>query len=87
MNGQVEGRISTLLQLMRNFVNPRLNNCSAALPVIAAAMNGAPHESLGISQYHGLYTSCGKLLTLVPRSTSKGPEVDDILSAHEATRM
>jgi len=48
-NGQVERRIRTLKQLMRNFVNPRQNNWSGALPAIAAAMNGAPHESLGIA--------------------------------------
>jgi len=54
-NRQVERRIRTLKQLMRNFVNPRQNNWSGALPAIAAAMNGAPHESLGISPYYALY--------------------------------
>jgi len=54
MNGQVERRIRTLKQLMRNFVDFRQNNWSSALPAIAAAMNGAPHESLGISPYHDL---------------------------------
>jgi len=53
-NGQVECRIRTLKPLMRNFVNPRQNNWSGALPAIAAAMNGAPHELLGISPYHAL---------------------------------
>jgi len=48
-NGEVERRIWTLKQLMRNFVNPRQNNWSGTLPAIAAAMSGAPHESLGIS--------------------------------------
>jgi len=47
-NGQVERRIRTLKQLMRNFVNPRQNNWSGALPDIAAALNGAPHGSLGM---------------------------------------
>ena len=51
MNGQVERRIRTLKQMMWNFVNKRQNNWSGALPAIAAAMNGAPHESLGISPY------------------------------------
>ena len=54
-NGQVERRIRTLKQLMRNYINPRQNNWSSALPVIAAAMNGAPHKSLGISPYYALY--------------------------------
>jgi len=54
-NGQVERRIRTLKQLMRNFVNPIQNNWYGALPAIAAAMNGAPHQSLGVSPYHALY--------------------------------
>ena len=54
-NGQVERRIRTLKQMMRNFINKRQNNWSGALPAIAAAMNGAPHESLGISPYQALY--------------------------------
>jgi len=54
-NGQVERRIRTLKQLIRNFVNPRENNCSSALPAITAGMNGTPHESLGISPYQALY--------------------------------
>ena len=41
-NGQVERRICTLKQLMRNFVNPRQNNWSSALPTIVAAINGVP---------------------------------------------
>jgi len=48
-NSQVERRISTLKQLMKNFVNPRQNPGSGALSALAAAMNGAPHQSLGIS--------------------------------------
>jgi len=86
-NGQVERRIRTLKQLMRNFVNPRQNNWSGALPAIAAAMNGAPHESLGISPYHALYGRPWKIFNPVQRSASKVPAVDDILNAHEATRM
>jgi len=86
-NGQVERRIRTLKQLMRNFVNPRQNNWSGALPAIAAAMNGTPHESLGISPYHALYGRPGKIFNPVQRSASKVPAVDDILKAHEATRM
>ena len=54
-NGQVECRIRTHKQMMRNFVNKRQNNWSSALPAIAAAMNGAPHESLGILPYQALY--------------------------------
>jgi len=86
-NGQVERRIRTLKQLMRNFVNPRQNNWSGALPAIAAAMNGAPHESLGISPYHALYGRPWKIFSPVQRSASKVPAVDDIFNAHEATRM
>ena len=55
MNGQAEGRIRTLKQMMRNFVNKRQNNWSGALPAIPAAINGAPHESLGISPYQAHY--------------------------------
>ena len=47
-NGQVERRICTLKQLIRNFVNLRQNNWSGTLPAIAAAMNCTPHESLAI---------------------------------------
>jgi hypothetical protein len=72
---------------MRNFVNPRQNNWSGALPAIAAAMNGAPHESLGISPYHALHGRPWKIFNPVQRSASKVPAVDDILNAHEATRM
>jgi len=86
-NGQVERRIRTLKQLMRNFVNPRQNNWSGALPAIAAAMNGAPHESLGISPYHAVYGRPWKIFNPVQRSASKVPAVDDILNAHEASRM
>jgi len=86
-NGQVERRIRTLKQLMRNFVNPRQNNWSGALPAIAAAMNGAPHESLRISLYHALYGRPWKTFSPVQRSTSKVPAVDDILNAREVTRI
>jgi len=74
---------------MRNFINPRQNNCSSALPAIAAAMNlnGAPHESLGISQYIALYRRPWKIFSPGQRSSSKVPAVDDILNGHEATRM
>ena len=64
-NGQVERRIRTLKQLMRNFINPRQNNRSGALPAITAAMNGAPHESLGISPYHALYGHPWKIFSPV----------------------
>ena len=86
-NGQVERRIRTLKQLMRNFVNPRQNNWSGALPAIAAAMNATPHESLGISPYHALYGRTWKIFNPVQRSAGKVPAVDDILNAHEATRI
>jgi len=86
MNGQVERRIHTLTQLMRNFVISRQNNWSGALPAIPAAMNGAPHESLGISPYHALYVRPWKIFNPVQRSASKVPAVDDILIAHGATR-
>jgi len=86
-NGQVERRIRTLKKLMRNFVNPRQNNWSGALPAIAAGMNGAPHESLGISPYQALYGRPWTIFHPVQRSASKVPAVYDILNAHEATRM
>jgi len=86
-NGQVERRIRTLKQLIWNLVNPTQNNWSGALLAIAAAMNGAPHESLRISLYHGLYGRPWKIFNPVPRSSSKVPAVDHILNAHEATRM
>jgi len=86
-NGLVERRIRTVKQRMRDFVNLRQNNWSGALPAIAAAMNGAPHDSLGISPYHALYGRPWKLFNPVQRSASKVPAVDDILNAHEATRM
>jgi len=86
-NGQVERRIRTLKQLMRNFVNPRQNNCSGHLPAIAAAMNGPPYESLGISPYHALYGHPWKIFNPVQRSGSKVPAVDDILNSHDVTRM
>ena len=86
-NGQVEQRIRTLKQMMRNFVNKKQNNWSGALPAIAAAMNGAPHESLGISPYKALYGQLWKIFNPVQRSASKIPAVDEILNVHEATRM
>jgi len=86
-DGQVEQGISTLKKLMPNFVNLRQNNWSGALPAIAAAMNGAPHESLGISPYHALYGPSWKIFSPVQRSTSKVPAVNDMLNANEATRM
>ena len=86
-NGQVECRLRTLKQLMRNYINPRQNNWSSALPVIAVAMNGAPHESLGISPYHALYERLWRIFNPVQRSASKVPAVDDILNAHEAMRI
>ena len=86
-NGQVERKIWTLKQMMRNFVNKRQNNWSEALPAIAAAMNGASHESLGISPYQALYGRPWKIFNPVQRPASKIPAVDEILNVHEATRM
>jgi len=50
-------------------------------------MNGAPHQSLGISPYYALYGRPWKTCNHVQRSPSKVPAVDDILNANEATRM
>ena len=86
-NGQVERRIRTLKQMMRNFVNKRQNNWSGALPAIAAAINEAPHESLGISPYQALYGIPWRIYNPFQRSASKIPAVDEILNNHEATRM
>ena len=73
--------------MMRNFVNKRQNNWSGALPAIAAAINGPPHESLGISPYQALYGRPWKIFNPVQISASKIPAVDEILNNHEATRM
>jgi len=85
-NGQVERRIRTLKQMMRNFVNRRQNNWSSALPAIAAAMNGAPHDSLHISPYQALYGRPWKIFYPVQRSASKIQAVDEILNAHDVRR-
>ena len=85
MNGQVQRRIGTLKQLMQNFVKPRQNNWSSILPAIAAAINGAPHESLGMSPYHALYGGSWKIFDPVQRSASNVTAVDDILNKHEGT--
>ena len=69
-SGQLEGRIQTLKQMMRNFVNKRQNNWSGALTAIAAAMNGAPHVSLGISPYQDLHQ----------RNVSSGPTLLALVS-------
>jgi len=86
-NGLVERRIRTFKQLRRNFINPRQNNWSGALPASAAALNGAPHESLGMSPYRALYGRSWKIFNPVQRSATKVPAVDNILNAHEATIM
>ena len=86
-NSKGERRIRTLKQMMRNFVNKRQNNWSGALPAIAAAMKGAPHESWGILPYHANYGRPWKISNPVQRSASKIPAVDEILNNHEATRM
>ena len=69
-NGPVERRIRTLKQLRRNFGNPRQNKWSGVLPAIAAAMNGTPHEFLGISPYYALYGCPWKIFNRVQRSVS-----------------
>ena len=86
-NGQVERRIRTLKQMMRNFGNKRQNNWSRALPAIAVAMNGASHVSLGILPYQALYGRPWKIFNPVQRSASKIPAVDDILNNHQATSI
>jgi len=50
-------------------------------------MNSAPHESLGISPYYALYGRPWKIFNPVQRSARQVPAVDDILNAHEATRI
>jgi len=74
---------------MRNFVNPRQNNWSSALPAVAAAMNlnATPHESLGISPYPALSGCPCKIFSPVQRSASQVPAVDDIVKTHQAPRM
>jgi len=86
-NGQVEPRIRTLKQMMTNFIIKRQNNWSLALPAIAAAINGAAHDFLHISPYQALYGRPWKMFHPVLRSASKIPAVDEILNAHETTRM
>jgi len=72
---------------MRNVVNPRQNNWSGAFPAISAAMNGAPHQSLDISLYHALSGCLWQIFSPVQISAGHIPAVDDILNAHEATRI
>ena len=72
---------------MRNFINKRQNNWASALPAIAAAMGGGPHESLSNSPYQALYGRSWKIFNPVQRSASKIPAVDEILNNHEATRI
>jgi len=86
-NTQVQRRIRTLKQTMRNFVNKTQNNLSPALAAIAAAMNGAPNDSLHISGYQAVYGRHWKIFHPVQRSASKIPGVDEILNTHEATRI
>jgi len=86
-NALVERRIRTLKQLGMNFIKARQKNWSGALRAIAAAMNGAPHESLGISPSHALIGLPWKIFNPGQRSASKVPAVDDILDVHGATRM
>jgi len=50
-------------------------------------MNGAPHQCLGISPYHALDGRPWKIFSPVQRSASKVPAMDDVLNAHDATRM
>ena len=51
-------------------------------------MNSTPHESLGISPYHARYVrTTWKIFNPVQICASKVPAVDDILNAHESTRM
>jgi hypothetical protein len=85
-NGQVERRIRTLKQLMRFYVNKRQNNWCEALPKIAAALNGAPHESLGMSPYQALYGRPYRVLPALVHSATKVPAADEMISNHEANR-
>jgi hypothetical protein len=85
-NGQVERRIRTIKQVMRNFVNKRQNNWFPALPKIAAAINGAPHESLGMSPYQALYGRPYRVIPPLIHSNTKIPAADEIIANHEATR-
>jgi transposase InsO family protein len=86
-NGQVERRIRTIKQMMRNYVNKRQNDWCQALPKIAAAINGAPHESLGMSPYQALYGRPYRVLPPLTHSNTKVPAADDIIDNHEATRL
>ena len=87
INSLVECRIRTLKQLMRNFINNRLNNSSGALAAIAAVINSPSHEYLGISRYQALYRCTWKIFNPVQRSTTNIAAVDEILNNHEAIRM
>ena len=50
-------------------------------------MNGPPHKSLDISLYHALSGCLWQIFSPVRRSAGHIPAVDDILNAHEATRI
>ena len=86
-NGQVERRICTIKQMMRNYVNKRQNDWCQALPKIATAINGAPHESLGMSPYKALYGRAYHILPPLTHSATKVPAADEIINNHEATRL
>src|SRR5437660_11116131 len=86
-NGQVERRIRTIKQMMRNYVNKRQNDWCQALPKIAAAINGVPHESLGMSLYKVLYGRAYHILPPLTHSATKVPAADEIIDNYEATRL
>jgi transposase InsO family protein len=86
-NGQVERRIRTLKTMMRDVVNKRQNNWAPALPKIAASLNGAPHESLGMSPFQVVYGRPWKMFPPMMKTASQVPSADEIINNHEATRM
>src|SRR5437588_534765 len=86
-NGQVECRICTIKQMMRNYVNKRQNDWCQALLKIAAAINGTPHESLGISPYKALYSRAYHILPPLIHSATKVLAANEIIDNYEAIRL
>src|SRR5205085_1978219 len=86
-NGQVECRIHTIKQMMRNYVNKRQNDWCQALSKIAAAINGTHHVILGMSPYKALYGRAYHILPPLIQSATKVPAADEIIDNYEATRL
>src|SRR5437588_6995885 len=86
-NGQVEYRIYTIKQMMRNYVNKRQNEWSQTLLKIVVAINGTLHESLRMSPYKANYGRTYHILPPLIHSATKVPATVEIIDNYEATRL